>query len=70
MPQASLPVLLRSLCLGEMARDLDRLTAGRRQLHFDINDNYTSTWKRSVEHADQRHGGPLECMLRIIKSGS
>jgi len=27
MPQASLPVLLRSLCLGEMARDLDRLTA-------------------------------------------
>lgn len=31
MPLASLPVLLRSLCLGEMARELDRLTeeAGR-----------------------------------------
>lgn len=27
MPLASLPVLLRSLCLGEMARDLERLTA-------------------------------------------
>ncbi len=31
MTQSSLPVLLRSLCLGEMARELDRLTdqAGR-----------------------------------------
>ncbi len=31
MPLASLPVLLRSLCLGEIARELDRLTevAGR-----------------------------------------
>ena len=27
MPPSSLPVLLRSLCLGEMARELDRLTA-------------------------------------------